>query len=152
MNKIRDLYERYRHPVNYLFFGIVTTLVNWGCYSLFTCAGMYFRTANVLSWAVSVTTAFFTNRRWVFEGSDRIALEMVKFFAARAVTGAFEIAVFPLIIGMGFDASLLGVEYLPAKIAVTAAVTVLNYIFSRLFVFTGKKAAPSQDDETCIGK
>lgn len=147
---VKDLYRRYRHLINYLFFGVVTTLVNWGCYAALTFAGINYETANVFSWFISVSTAFFTNRRWVFEGSGRIRDEMLKFFAARAATGAFEIFVFPLAVDLGLDASLFGVKYFPAKILVTAAVTVLNYILSRLFVFTA--GTGSEDDPARVRK
>ena len=141
MKKLMELYGRYRHFANYFFFGCVTTFVNWLSYAVLTgLVHMDYRLANALAWFISVCVAFYTNRRWVFEGDDEnIAREMARFFAARAFTGAVEIVLFPALVGWGLTLSLFGVENFVAKILVTANTTVLNYVFSRLYIFKGAR-------------
>ena len=141
MKKLMELYGRYRHFVNYFFFGCVTTFVNWLAYAVLTgLAHVDYRLANILAWLISVSVAFYTNRRWVFEGDDaNIAREMARFFAARAFTGAVEIVLLPALGGWGLTMSRLGVENFVAKILVTVNTTVLNYVFSRLYIFRGAR-------------
>lgn len=141
MEKIMKLYRRYRHLINFLFFGVVTTLVNWLAYAVLT-EGLHidYRYANALAWFISVCVAYATNRRWVFEGDEEnITREMFRFFAARGFTGAVEILLLPAVVDWGLDMSIFGVENFVAKIIVTVVTTILNYILSRLFVFRGAR-------------
>ncbi|MBO4360862.1 MAG: GtrA family protein [Eubacteriaceae bacterium] len=135
------LYRRFRHLINYGFFGCVTTGVNWAAYALMAGPlGMDYRISNVLAWFISVCVAYATNRRWVFEGDDEnITREIFRFFAARGFTGAVEILLLPALVSWGMDMSLFGVENFVAKITVTVINIILNYILSRLFVFKGAR-------------
>ena len=141
MEKLMALYRRFRHLINYVFFGTVTTLTNWGVYALLTAVfGMDYHISNVLAWFVSVSVAYITNRRWVFEGDDEnITREVFRFFAARGFTGAVEILLLPALVSWGMDMSILGVENFAAKITVTVIAIILNYVLSRLFVFRGAR-------------
>jgi putative flippase GtrA len=45
----------------------------------------------------------------------------------------------PLLVAVGLNAAVFGVEGAIAKAIVTVAVIILNYIFSKLFIFKDKK-------------
>lgn len=154
MKKIRDLYFKYREIVSYLFWGVMTTLVSWLTYCLFS---LIFRgiaaelhvfgltvsvavmLSNILSWICAVLFAYVTNKLWVFESKSWEARvvwpEIAKFFSARAATGILEIVSVPLLTAAGLDRTILGIEGMLAKVIVTIVVIILNYILSKLIVF-----------------
>ncbi len=145
MKKIVALLHRYREVLAYLFWGGMTTLVSWGSYALFavlfqglsaTATGTI---ANVLSWICAVIFAFVTNKLWVFESKSWAAgvwvLEFGTFLSARVVTGVLEIAGVPLLIWIGLDQAVLGIEGMAEKMIISIAVVVLNYVLSKRLIF-----------------
>lgn len=147
MNVVKDLYRKYKEVVDYLFWGVMTTLVSWCTFALFSVAfGSFIRNAvisstaaNALSIVCAVAFAYVTNKLWVFgsKSCDRSVVlpELAKFLSARAVTAVVEMAGVPLLIAMGLGISVFGIEGMVAKIIVSVVVVILNYIFSKLFVF-----------------
>ena len=141
--KLRALVEKYREIISYLFFGGLTTLVSWVTYALFAGPlGLGVTAANVLSWICAVSFAFVTNKLWVF-GSRSWAWpgwlkEAGSFLAGRLFSGAVELGGLPLLMALGLDQPLFGVEGFAAKIIVSIVVIILNYVISKLFVFRRK--------------
>ena len=68
-----------------------------------------------------------------------VCQELIKFVGARLATGAIEILGLPLLYYIGMKQSLFGVEGFVAKIVVSVVVVLLNYVFSKLFIFRIKK-------------
>ena len=61
------LYEKYKEVLLYILFGGVSTVVSIGSFVLCeTGLGMNELVANVISWVLAVSTAYATNRTWVF--------------------------------------------------------------------------------------
>lgn len=154
MKFITDMLRKYREVISYLFWGVMTTIVSWGSYSLFALLfkkqidvvqlfgiemSIVVLVSNILSWICAFLFAFITNKLWVFESkswkADVCLPEISKFFSARALTGLLEIVAVPLLVGLGLNQTILGVEGMAAKVMVSVAVVVLNYIFSKLFIF-----------------
>lgn len=157
MKKIKELYLKYREIVDYLFWGVMTTLVSFITYSLFVlifsealgenaCVelfGMSFSIsitlANILSWICAVAFAFVTNKLFVFKSKSFVFSvafpELTKFLSARILTGVLEMAGVPLLVSLGLGMTIFGIEGAVAKIIVTVAVIILNYVFSKLFIF-----------------
>ena len=143
MDKYKALYHSHREMIAYLFFGALTTAVSILSYALLSrlFALMMRRNfavygANFLSILLSVTFAYITNRRYVFQskasGRDVIK-EMASFYLGRAVTMVLDMALMALLV------SALHVWDLLAKALVTVVVIALNYIISKLFVFKTKE-------------
>ena len=127
-----------RETVAYLFFGVLTTLVDWLSYWYMRQGGMDYRLATALSWAAAVLFAFVTNKLFVFASLDlhpkKIWSEFVPFVICRAATGAFTmIAMIVLVDGLGIHQDFI------CKIVVSAISLVLNYLFSKLFIFKSEK-------------
>ena len=61
--------------------------------------------------------------------------EFTKFLSARILTGVLEMAGVPLLVSLGLSVAIFGIEGAVAKIIVTIAVIILNYVFSKLFIF-----------------
>ena len=99
--------------------------------------------SNAIAWFVAVVFAYITNKLFVFESKSwkltEVWKEVVKFFGARIATGVIEIGGLPLLFYIGVKQSLFGVEGFLAKILVSIIVVILNYVFSKIFVFKAKK-------------
>ena len=76
MNKIKELYQKYKEIINYLIFGVLTTVVSLVTYYIcvFTVLNpdnaIQLQIANVISWIISVAFAYITNRKFVFESNE----------------------------------------------------------------------------------
>ncbi|MCX4327320.1 MAG: GtrA family protein [Lachnospiraceae bacterium] len=138
-SKIWELYLKYKEVILYLVFGGLTTLVNIVTYAVFA---YVFNTDTVTStagaWLVSVIFAYITNKIFVFESrTDTFALlfkECASFFGCRLATGIMDIAV------MYVSVDLLHFNDIIMKIVSNVLVVVLNYIFSKLFIFKKEEA------------
>lgn len=140
MQKIIQLIQKYKELVMYFIFGVATTLVNWVAYSLLVRTDVISMTvSNAIAWFVAVVFAFVTNKIFVFESRTwkpvEVWKEVVKFFGARMATGILEIVGLPFLYYLGVKQSLFGVEGFVAKIFVSVIVMILNYVFSKIFVF-----------------
>ncbi len=136
MNKIMNLYRKYREIINYLIVGVLTTVVSLLVYygSVLTFLNpenpFELQAANILSWVCAVAFAYVTNRIFVFESKSRqIVREAAAFFAARVGTLLMDMAI------MFVAVTCLGMNDKIAKLIVQVVVTVANYIFSKFFVF-----------------
>ena len=139
VGKLICLYKKNKEVINYLIFGILTTLINLITYFLLTNTFLdvnkvlELQCANVISWVVAVVFAYFTNRKYVFESSNTNKFkEIVNFFAARIVTLVMDMGI------MYFGVNLLNLNDGICKIVSQVVVIVSNYIFSKLFVFRKK--------------
>ena len=127
-----------RETIAYGIAGVSTTVVNFIAYHLCcNVAGIPNLVANAIAWVVAVVFAYVVNARWVFQDKQEDAInetkKIAKFFGARVVTfGVEELGMFILV-------DLLKGNNLIMKAIVAVLVIVLNYIFSKLFVFTKKK-------------
>jgi len=143
--KILSLIKKYRELISYVFFGAATTFVNFAVYTL--CVSVIgidsLTAANLISWVFAVTFAFFTNKLFVFKSASfaphTVLREGIAFFASRVLSGAVEVFLPEPLVWLGLDAALFGVEGSLAKLVVSVAVIILNYVFSKLLVFRKKK-------------
>ncbi len=128
---IVKLYRKYKEIINYLIFGVLTTLVNIVVYYIFAdCFNVQYMISNLFAWFLSVLFAYITNRKYVFESkSESIFTEMVKFFGSRITTGVLDMVFMWLLI------SVLLFNGMISKIIVNVLVVIANYILSKLVVF-----------------
>ena len=134
---------KYKEILLYLFFGVTTTAVNWAVYALMTAALHADMTlANAVAWVAAVVYAFITNKLFVFESKSMepkvLLSEGVKFFSARIASGIVEILLPTLMVAVGLNGTLLGLEGGIAKAVVSIVVIVMNYILSKWLVFRKK--------------
>ena len=135
---IKDLFVKYKEVILYLVFGVLTTIINLVIYFLLTKTFLnpdvawMLQVANVISWLVSVIFAYVTNRKYVFNSHDSILKECFKFATARVLSLFFDM--FIMFIGV----SVLGYSDKIVKLVSQVVVILLNYIFSKLFVFKSK--------------
>lgn len=133
---ILRLWKKYNSIIAYLFWGVVTTLVNIGVFMLWYHAGGNYQVGTVLAWFLSVLVAFFSNKVWVFNshytGVSDTLREMLSFFGARLLTLVIDI----VITWLGI--SILHWDVLVVKIIDNVVVVLANYVFSKLFVFRSR--------------
>lgn len=128
------VFQQYREVLLYLFFGGAAFVISIGSYGILIRLGqMNELIANVFSWIITVTFAYFTNRGYVFESSvsafSDILREMSAFFGARVLTLVIEeIILFVFITWLRFDSMFI-------KVMAQVIVIFLNYVFSKRFVF-----------------
>jgi len=136
-NTIRKLVLQHYDVLSYLFFGGLTTAVNfmvyWPCYNLLSLsAGI----SNVIAWVVAVAFAFLTNKPFVFKSRDwsaKVVLpELGKFVSCRIGSGTLE----TVIIFVSVDCLSWNGNWM--KLFTGVLVVVLNYFGSKLFVFKEK--------------
>lgn len=144
-----------RQVGSYLFYSVLTTLVNWlaysGCMGLLRQMGASHQTgtvflANALSWAVAVMFSFFVNKLRVFRSRSwqarTLVSELIRFFATRLAVGAVEIVLVPLLVALGLNQPLWGVDGMVSKIILTPILILLNFLCGKWIVF--RKAAKEE--------
>ena len=87
---MKELYLKYKEIINYLIFGVLTTIVSLAVYYGLTLTildpekAIELQIANVISWISACTFAYFTNRKWVFENKEKANIkEASKFYLSR---------------------------------------------------------------------
>ena len=74
---IKKIYIKYKEIINYLVFGILTTIVSLLTYYLLVLTilnpnnPLELQIANIISWITCVTFAYITNRKYVFNSKDK---------------------------------------------------------------------------------
>lgn len=126
-----------RETAAYIVFGVLTTAIN---YVVFGVILHFFGTgstlwANIIAFIVAVTFAFITNKLWVFESrswsKSALKKEIPSFLGARLFSLALEEFGLWICLEAGFGASGMMV----AKLALAVLVVILNYVFSKFFIF-----------------
>ncbi len=125
-----------RETILYLVFGVLTTLVDWLVYPVMRHFGHTVAVSQFIAWAAAVLFAFVTNKSLVFQSYSLsipvVVREFVSFVACRAFSGAVTIA------GMVVLVDFLHFNEWLSKAAVSVMSLVLNYVFSKLFIFRKK--------------
>lgn len=136
MKKIIELYKKYKEVINYLIFGVLTTVVSLVVYyaSVYTFLNpdnaVQLQIANILSWIAGVTFAYFTNRKYVFESEEQNKVkEASKFVLARVTTLVMDMVI------MWLGVTVLHFNDKLVKIISQVVIIISNYVFSKLFVF-----------------
>lgn len=140
MERIRKLLLQYRDILSYLFFGGLTTVVNFIVYfPLYNWLHFSGVLSNLIAWAVAVAFAFLTNKPFVFKSHDwsrkTVLPELMKFVSCRIGSGVIETAVIWLLV------DILTWNGNWVKILVSILVVILNYISSKWLVFKKKEKA-----------
>lgn len=136
-----------KETVLYLIFGVLATVLNIVLFYLFINVWkMSTGLGNILDTIICILFQYFTNRIWVFEsknnGKEAIK-EFIQFILARGLTAIID-QIF-VVVGVDFfvakyvNYSQQGIFSVGIKILSNIIVIVLNYIFSKLFVFNKKE-------------
>lgn len=124
--------------VRYVFFGGCTTLVNLISFYVLRKLRVGLNIANVISIILAILFAYVVNSRFVFQDKCQTLADHIrpfcKFISARLMTMVIEVG------GVWLLVAKLGMNDMVGKFAIQFIVLILNYLFSKFFVFTtGKK-------------
>lgn len=142
------LVRKYKEVLLYLIFGGLTTVVNylvlWLANDVCGITALDGLVANAIAWVAAVIFAFVTNKLLVFESKETDSATMTKetisFFLARL----FSLGVESLVIYIGV--TLLGFNLYLVKLFASVLVIILNYVFSKLFIFRKKPEDPKPSE------
>ena len=135
--KIIALIRKHYDILAYLFFGGLTTAVNYIVY--LPCLNLlHFSAAvsNVIAWIFAVVFAFLTNKPFVFKSHDwswkTVLPELTAFVGCRVGSGILETGIIFVTV------DLLGMNGNILKLITSVLVVILNYFGSKLLVFRKK--------------
>ena len=128
--------KKYKELINYLIFGILTTIINLITYYILVLTilnpnnKIELQIANIIAWIISVTFAYITNKKYVFYShNNQVIKEAIKFYLSRISTLFLEmLLMFILVSKLNFNDKII-------KIIVAIIIIILNYIISKLLVF-----------------
>ena len=136
MEKIKEIFFKYKEIISYLIFGVLTTLVSLTVYYglvftvLYPNISLQLQVANILSWVAGVLFAYFTNRVIVFNSKNKNYIkEFISFTGSRVITLVLDTLLMILFV------KTLNINDMIAKVIVQIVVIIGNYLISKLFVF-----------------
>ncbi len=137
VSALREIYARIpKETFRYVIAGVLTTLVDFCIFTVLTRLTVRDMLANGISISAAIVFAYIANKLYVFkmhsDSPGALALEFLKFLGGRVFTALLEFWGYPPLLG------LLGGRKSIAKAVTIVVVFVLNYVFSKLFVFRGK--------------
>ncbi len=140
IDKIKSLAVKYRELITYIIAGAMTTVISLGSFFLLTLffldpkKNIELSIANVISWILAVTFAYFINRYVVFRSKEEnIPKEMAKFYIARLGSLLLDI------IFMLFFVNVVGMDHKVAKLLVQILILITNYLLSKFLIFKKNK-------------
>ena len=134
---IRALLRKHRELISYVFWGVMTTAVNYAAYFLLRNVFLVSLVAgNAAAWAVSVLFAYFVNKLFVFRSKDwawRVALrELWQMVASRLFSLGLEMGILWLFVDkLHYNDAIV-------KLCANVVVVVVNYVLSKFIIFRKK--------------
>lgn len=135
--RLKKIFTEHQDILVYLVFGVLTTVVNYLVYlPLLNIAGLSAAICNILAWVAAVAFAYLTNKPFVFRSYDwsmqAVLPELTKFVSCRLTSGILETVIILVTVDLlRWDGNLW-------KLITSVLVVILNYIFSKFFVFKKK--------------
>lgn len=131
-------FQKYKETILYLFFGVLSTIVNIGTYLFFTrMLNVEFLISNCIAWLAAVLFAYVTNKFFVFESKKTdikfLIKELGTFISCRITSGLIEMILMYIMI------DFILINDFVVKIITNIVVIILNFIFSKLIIFKNKK-------------
>lgn len=117
--------------VIYVVFGVLTTLVNIVSFFLMRQVSSLF-VSNTVAWILSISFAYITNKIWVFKAREWSVRIILKEFASFIT---FRLLSFFIDMLLMFLLTYLNSGEGWAKLVTQIVVVLLNYIFSKVFIF-----------------
>lgn len=140
MSYVRKYWSKFvnRETITYTIAGIMTTIVNFIVYYIL-CNILEVENliANTIAWVAAVLFAYIVNAFWVFQSERESILKecikIIKFFGARILSFFVEqMGMFLFVNGLKFNNLIV-------KALLAIVVIVLNYLFSKVYIFRKQK-------------
>lgn len=126
--------KKYEEIIMYIVVGICTMIVSLVSYFIMAnTLQIYYQVANIISWVLAVAFAYVTNKKYVFKSPyinvKETGKEVISFVSSRVASLMAEI------LSMFFFVQIFQIDDNIVKLMNQVLVTVLNYIFSKFWVF-----------------
>lgn len=137
---IKELLKKYKELINYLIFGILTTVVSLATYYILVSTildanvTLELQIANIISWITCVTFAYITNKKYVFAPTNKSLIkEILEFYSARLLALFIDMGLmFIFVSTLHFNDKII-------KLIIQVIIIIVNYILSKLIVFKKEK-------------
>ena len=132
-----------KETISYIFFGVLTTLVNLISYYVslqsflkFTSEGIATNVSLCIAWVLAVLFAFITNKLFVFNSKNMSAKTIIKegatFFGGRLLSYVFELA------WVNITVFIFHMPQMISKVLGQIIIVIINYFVSKIWVFKKK--------------
>lgn len=128
--KIKKFFEK-REVTRYLFWGVITVIVNYISYLLLKIF-MPYQIANLISIIFTKVFAYYTNKKYVFRSVTGVweqIKEIARFILGRGFTGLVDF------FGLIMLTELFLIDDRLGKVIMIVITTILNYFLGKVFVF-----------------
>ena len=139
IEKMLELYKKYKEIILYLFFGVLTTIVSLGSKSILLFVLLdasnpfELQLSIVISWILAVLFAYITNRIFVFNSKNQNKIkEFISFIMGRIFTLFLEMLIMWFVTFLKLNTDLYVIIF---TLLTQVIVVIANYILSKLFVF-----------------
>lgn len=148
LKALAEWYRKHQEGMRYLVFGALTTVVNIITYTIL--ASLVLRgiendsvrvnVSEIIAFIVSVIFAYVTNKRYVFNsktnGFKDFIREIASFFSCRILTEIISILMMNAAVWLSINDILM-------KVISNIVVIILNFVFSKIWIFKGKQKTES---------
>ena len=135
--KLLNILNKYGEVIRYLVVRILTTVFSFLIYYLCSrVVKLDYKISIILSWFMTVIFAFFSNKIIVFKSNTNYIkdffAEIINFFKYRILSLLIDFFLMLILV------ELINIYDVIAKIVVQIVIVIINYIFSKFFVFNTK--------------
>ena len=142
MHKLKSFINK--ETILYIIFGVLTTVVDFLISGIcFYILGFKEIFSNNTGWVFAVLFAFITNKVFVFNSMDFSVNVLKKEFPSFVIARVASLILTDLFL---IAAKIIGMEFMLAKLLISVIVILMNYIFSKLFIFTSHKKENENDE------
>lgn len=127
--------------ISYMLFGIGTVVIDYSVFSFITTLGMNALISNIISTLCAIIFAYITNKLWVFKSKTSGFVEVIQEFFRFANVRFATLLMSEILLLI--SQLLNGNDYVVKLVAMILTV-ILNYIFSKLFIFNKRKGLKNE--------
>lgn len=134
MNKIIEVQSKELFKIiKFAIIGVLNTLVNWVFFYILNSIGVYYLISNIIAYSLATIHSYFWNSTWVFNYNKRLEIKSsIKFIILNLCGLALNTFILFLLV------DFLNINKFISLIFATVLVTIINYIFNKMWVFRKK--------------
>ena len=121
-----------KEVIYYLFFGVLTTLIDAIVFYIFNnIFKINYIISTIIAWSFAILFAYITNKSWVFKSKENsnILKEFISFVSFRIASLIMSIIFMIIFI------EILSINEFISKLMVNVFVVIANYFFSKILIF-----------------
>ena len=120
--------------IKFALVGVVNTLIDFVVYALLTTIGVNYILAQWISYSAGILNSYVMNRKWTFERKEKSSKrEVISFVIVNLITLSLTSFLLTVLYNKW------GISLLISKLLITIVSVGINFIGTKLFVFTTKK-------------